>query len=389
MRWFFKKIRPLLGKSVPGLKFLARQFTQIFKENKIWVILFFSALILGLAFFSFWFFKISPKNLLEKVLVSVSFKGEKSDEIKPKPETSPYSEIYQRAIDGAAVDSEEKINPPLFAVMIENIFEARPLSGISKASLVYEAITEAGITRFLAIYTADNFVEEIGPVRSARLYYLDWAEEYGALYAHCGGSPEAIRAVSRYNVFDLDQFYNGQYFWRSKKRFAPHNLYTSTELLNKAFNYKGWEVKDFEGRIFKEESKIEERPVEEREIVINFSTPSYKVNWKYDLEKNDYLRYQAGEVQRDKDGSEVRAKNIIVQFVKMWVVDSVGRKRMETIGNGRAIVFRDGKSIEGKWVKIEKGSRTAFYDENGEEIKFNPGITWIEVVPIEKEVEFK
>jgi hypothetical protein len=194
--------------------------------------------------------------------------------------------------------------------------------------------------------------------------------------------------MPKYNIFNLDQFFNGQYFWRSSKRSAPHNLYTSTELLNKAVEDKEWETNNFEAWLFKEESKVEERPTDEKEITIDFSKPDYKVGWKYNSEKNDYLRYQAGQIQKDVDGSEVRAKNIVVQFVKMQVIDSVGRKKVETVGSGEARVFLDGKVIEGKWVKIEKGDRTKFYDENGEEIKFNPGVTWIEVVPIGTEVEF-
>jgi len=379
MKRFFRKIEFLFKK-------LRLFFTQIFGEKKVWVILFFTALTFGLVFFSFWFFKIQPKVLFEKVLTAVSFGGKKSE--PPKVEAPVQKEVYHRLLDGAVVDSREKVNPPLFAVMIENIIEARPLSGVSKANLVYEAISEAGITRLLAIYTADNSAEEIGPVRSTRPYYLDWAEEYGALYAHCGGSPEALRAMPEYDILNLDQFFNSQYFWRSSKRFAPHNLYTSTELLNKAVKNKEWETKNFEDWLFKEEPKIEERPVEEKQITIDFSKPNYKVGWKYNSEKNDYLRYQAGEVQKDADGSEVRAKNIVVQFVRMQIVDSVGRKKIETIGNGEAQVFLDGKDIEGRWVKIEKGDRTKFYDESGEEIKFNPGITWIEVVPIGTEVEF-
>jgi len=100
------------------------------------------------------------------------------------------------------------------------------------------------------------------------------------------------------------------------------------------------------------------------------------------------LRYQAGVIQQDRDGSGVKAKNIVVQFVKMAVVDSVGRKKVETIGSGEAIIFQDGIKIEGEWRKEKRGARTKFYDKNGQEIKFNPGVTWIEVVPIGTKIEF-
>jgi hypothetical protein len=342
--------------------------------NYLVVSLFFILLISLVILIYFWDFK------KEKLPTNQSITKQTGDII-----LQPEFQLY-RFIDGLPVKDAKEINPELFAVMIENMIEARPLAGLAKASLVYEAISEAGITRFLAIYPATVDVEKIGPVRSARLYYLDWAEEYGALYAHCGGSPEALRAISNYNIFNLDEFSNAKYFWRAKNRGAPHNLYTSTELLKKALEDKDWIVKpDFTPWQFKSE---EPKSGDVQQIKIDFSSPAYQVTWKYDQEKNDYLRWQAGEIQKDEDGTQIWAKNIVVQFVKMWVVDEVGRKKMETIGSGRALIFQDGKSIEGEWRKKEKGARTKFYDQNGNEIKFNPGVTWIEVVPIGTNVEF-
>jgi hypothetical protein len=240
----------------------------------------------------------------------------------------------------------------------------------------------------LAIYAADSDVSEIGPVRSARPYFLDWTEEFGALYAHSGGSPEALRLIPQYDILDLNEFAYGRFFWRSKSRYMPHNLYTSVELLNEAFAAKEGEVKNFTPWQFKDEANVDARPEEEKRAKIYFSTKTYEAGWQYDRETNDYLRYQAGVIQQDRDGFEVRAKNIVVQFVKMTVLDSVGRKDIETLGNGEAIVFQDGIRIDGTWRKETRSDRTKFYDTTGAEIKFNPGVTWVEVVPIGTEVEF-
>lgn len=294
---------------------------------------------------------------------------------------------FRRLLDGVAVDDETKINLPLFAVQIENMVDARPLSGVSGASLVYETLAEAGITRLLAIYTADNDVSEIGPVRSARPYFLDWAEEFGALYAHSGGSPEALRTVLQYDILDLNEFANGRFFWRSKSRYMPHNLYTSVELLNDAFTAKEGEVKNFTPWQFKDEIGFDARPTEEGRAKIYFSTKTYEVGWQYDRETNDYLRYQAGVIQQDRGGAEVRAKNIIVQFTGVIVLDDVGRKKIDTIGEGEAIIFQDGIRIDGTWQKEARGERTKFFDAASAEIKFNPGVTWVEVVPIGTEIE--
>lgn len=295
---------------------------------------------------------------------------------------------FRRLIDGVEVGEEIKINPPMLAVQIENMIDARPLSGVSRANLVYETLAEAGITRLLAIYTVDADVPEIGPVRSARPYFLDWVEEFGALYAHSGGSPEALRLISQYNFLDLNEFANGRFFWRSKTRYMPHNLYTSTKLLNEAFEAKDGEVKNFTSWQFKAEASEESRPEEEKRVKIYFSTKTYEAGWQYNRGSNDYLRYQAGVIQQDRDGSEVRAKNIAVQFSKMVVLDEVGRKDIETVGGGAAIIFQDGVRIDGSWEKSARGERTKFYDTTGAEIKFNPGVTWVEVVPIGTEVEF-
>lgn len=315
------------------------------------------------------------------------FSGDRTPQNNEQNE-EPEAVGLRRLIDGVAVGDETKINPPIFAVQIENMIDARPLSGISRASLVYETLAEAGITRLLAIFTADNDVSEIGPVRSARPYFLDWTEEFGALYAHSGGSPEALRLIPQYDIWDLNEFAYGRFFWRSKTRYMPHNLYTSVELLGEAFTAKEGEVKNFTPWQFKDEAIADARPSEEKRVKIYFSTRTYEAGWQYDRESNGYLRYQAGVIQQDRDGSEVWAKNIAVQFTKVVVLDGVGRKKIDTVGEGEAIVLEDGVRIDGTWRKETKGERTKFYDADGAEIKFNPGVTWVEVVPIGTEVEF-
>ncbi len=311
--------------------------------------------------------------------------NEKQAEIR---EQEPIFNFY-RLLDGVGVDTEEEVNPPIFAVQIENMVDARPLSGISRANIVYETLAEGGITRILALYSAAAEASEIGPVRSARPYFLDWAGEYGAVYAHSGGSPEALASISKYDILDLNEFSNGGYFWRSKTRYAPHNLYTSVDRLAKAFGDKSGEIKkDFDAWQFKAETELDGRPSDMRRVKIYFSTKTYEVGWQYDREANDYLRYQAGVIQQDRDGQEVKAKNIAVQFAKMTVIDAIGRERIDTVGDGEAIVFQDGIRVDGTWRKEEKGGRTKFYDSAGVEIKFNPGVSWVEVVPVVAEIEF-
>jgi len=124
---------------------------------------------------------------------------------------------YKRLIDGICVEYEKDVDPKLVAVMVENHVDARPQSGLSKARIVYEAPVEANYSRFMLIYPLGDDIDKIGPVRSARPYYLDWLAEYdNIMYMHVGGSPDALDIISERGLFDLNEFYRGWYYWRSK-----------------------------------------------------------------------------------------------------------------------------------------------------------------------------
>ncbi len=307
-------------------------------------------------------------------------------------EITPAKEIIRRKIDGAEVFSQAETNLYPVAIMIENSADAWPLSGLDKANLVIEAITEASIPRFVAIYANDKEIDKIGPVRSARPYYLDWIEPYQPLYMHVGGAPEALRKLKsgEYNLFNLDQFYQYQYYWRDNKwRVAPHNVYTSSELIKQALTDKNLtEPVDYQMWQYKEDLELEKRPEQVNDIIVSYTKDYYKVNWQYNREENNYIRYQAGDIMKMSDGEWIKAKNVIVQVNDMYVLDSVGRKKITTLGEGKARIFRDGETIEGKWVKDTKDALTKYFDNEGKEIEFNGGTTWIEVIPDEDYLKY-
>lgn len=303
------------------------------------------------------------------------------------PTTAPSEEVapltVRRPIDGVLVPNGTPPSFPL-AVIVENMIDARPTSGVARANLVWEAPTEAGITRFLAIYADGADVIAIGPVRSARPYYVDWAEEVHALFAHVGGSPEALALVAslehQEKLADLNQFWHGDLFWRANDRSAPHNVYTATSLLRAELaardpadlpSYGMWK--------YKEDEPFEARP-DTQEFSVAFSTPAYAVTWKYHRTTNEYVRWQLGAPYRDIDGAEVRAKNVIILITEMEVTDREGRRRIKTIGEGKARVFRDGRLVEGIWKRPRHDARTRFFDRDGNEIAMNAGTTWIEVI---------
>lgn len=303
-----------------------------------------------------------------------------------------HSKYAPRRLDGVMVE-KDKVNKFPFAIMIENVPEARPQKGLSKASVIYETFAEGGITRFMAVFSGEK-VEEIWPVRSARHYYLEWSSEYNALYVHCGGSPQAYEMISDFKIPVLNELsVDAKYFWRGPEG-MPHNLYTSSNLLEKAIADKNYEkrmVPKYESWKFKNEKKKEDRPNDEHYVRVGFAGP-YNPEFKYDRESNSYLRYTSGLEHQDRlTGKQLSAKNVVVQMVlpETYFGDDKGRIDISVTGEGKAYVFRDGEAIEGTWKKKERVARTKFFDKNNKEIQLNRGQTWVVVVPGERSVEYK
>ncbi len=293
----------------------------------------------------------------------------------------------ERAIDGVLIDSSNTDSYPKM-VTIENHSSARPQSGIDTANLVIEVPVEGGITRFLAVFVGDSDVTEIGPIRSARPYFLDWASEFDALYVHVGGSPDALSILkNRNDIYNLNQYFESKYFWRSSKRVRPHNVYSSSELLNIAIDKK--ELKDSE---FKKWRYKDDGPVNDVDLVdsisVNFSTYINNIEWIYSIDDNKYTRHQAGKIHKAINGNNIESKNIIIQKTSITSIDKEDRKDVQTIGGGDAIIFLDGDVIFGRWEKLSMDDRTMFYNNNGEDVLFNRGITWIEVVDKNTDVIF-
>ncbi len=295
----------------------------------------------------------------------------------------------RRVIDGVAVPEDAPDVARYFAATIDNLSVARPQAGLTKAALVYEAPVEGGITRFLAVFPDDVKADRIGPVRSARPYFLDWASEFDAVYAHVGGSPEALEKIAAYDMLDLNEFSAGKYFWRDENRDAPHNAYTSTVRLVEADQkrFSDRPAPQVAGWRFKDDAPAAERP-ENASLSITYGDPKADVVWTYDPATDDYGRAQGGRQQKDEDGTAVRAKNIVVQYMKVSVIDDVGRRRISTVGNGDALIAIDGLAVHGTWHKDDRTSRTRYYDASGNQIRFNAGATWIEVVPEDAKVDF-
>lgn len=303
-------------------------------------------------------------------------------------------------LDGVEVTQKEydevmKYLP--MAVMVENLWTVRPVSGLSRADLVFEALAEGGITRYMAVFHHHD-VEEIMPVRSARSYYMDWLKPIDASYMHIGGAvssdprASALPRIASEGIKSYMNVYGS--WWRRNDRAAPHNAFTSTGRMKDAQNKLGWATEPtIQMWNYKDELEEDQRPEAEVRISLNWYTwgeNRYSVDWVYDPVGNRYF-YEVGGVRQTDPatGDDVTTKNIIIQLTPMSQAnDGSGRVVYNTIGEGRALVFRDGQVIEGTWKKPNLETRTRFYDENNEEVGLNRGRTWVQVAPDNSEVVY-
>src|SRR3989339_478772 len=299
------------------------------------------------------------------------------------------SDQLRSVVDGRSlVDREEE---RLFTVVLDNIAEARPAASIATATLVWEAPVEGGITRLLALFRDDADLRRIGPVRSVRPYFVDWTEEYGAVLTHVGGSPQALSRLHSSDLFELDEMRQGGYFWRDRSRGAPHNVYTSSDLLHEALVDYG----ELEGSIdldidrpFKISDPTTADFGDVKEIEVGFGSPDFDVTWVFDVDAGTYLRHQGAGKFLDESQTLVAADNVIVQITDISVIDSIGRRSIRTSGIGSALLFQDGRVKEVHWSKVEN-DRTRFLDiETSDELPLNVGTTWIEVVGETKAVSY-
>jgi len=329
------------------------------------------------------------------------------DPTQPKTEECP---LNGRKHTKKAQEFWEKRRP--LAVMVENHTEARPQSGLTSADVVYEAVAEGGITRFMALFYCNLSDVQVGPVRSARTYYLDWLAEYDALYAHVGGAntpgpADALSQIIRYEVKDLNQFSIGfPVFWRDYQRLGhpvatEHTMYSTTQKLWEVGAKRGWVATDSAGIRwdkkfipwkFKEDPSVSSGQV--NKITVNFweSQSSYTVEWNYDPTSNTYKR-KNGEDHIDLNNKQqLAAKNIVVQFERESNANDgyPGNVHLlyTTTGSGKALIFQDGNVWEGKWIKTSRTARSKYVDNKGQEIEFNRGQIWIQTVPEGSKVSY-
>lgn len=274
--------------------------------------------------------------------------------------------------------SKEVAKRPVTGIMIENSPDARPQSGLQDAGIVFEAVAEGGITRFLALYQEAR-PTIVGPVRSVRPYYADWAAGFDASFAHVGGSADGIARIGANGLVDLDQFRNGGSYWRATDRYAPHNVYTNFERLDALNKQLGKNNSKFTPYERKKDKPVV--PPTATTLNFDFSAPLFAVQWKYDQPSNNYLRFLAGAPHVDRESKkQLTSKNVVL--INMPTTYSGQYAVMPSVGSGSAVVFRDGTAITGTWSKSAAKEQLQLKDASGKTIALNKGNTWFEIVPV-------
>ncbi len=340
---------------------------KITKKQIIIICIIVALLIAGLVYY-FIFYK---KDQSSNTTVTITKKEE-----PPKPPTSP--------LTGRVVESETIAKRPVTAIMIENSPDARPQSGLKQADTVVEAVAEGGVTRFMAAYL-ESTPDYIGPIRSARPYYVDYALAFDASYAHVGGSPEALSDIKTLGVKDLDQFFNPDAYFRINSRYAPHNMYsdfTKLDALNQSKGYTSSKFTPFERKI-----DVAQTPTA-NSVSFSLSGATYNPTFTYDAATNSYIRSQAGNTHNDfKSGEPINPKVVVALVLDK---SSDGYNTIyQTSGSGTAYIFQDGIVSQGSWNKPDRKSSVTLTDKNGLPMKLNAGQTWITLIGSPSDIDYQ
>ncbi len=374
----------------------------------------------SLAIFSFLGGKTSSSNNVD-VSGDLSQVRSKIGEGLPKTEECPLNGALFSKPERAVWEKRRPI-----AVVIENSVDARPQSGISKADVVYEAVAEGGITRFLAIFYCGAAAGDVkvAPVRSARVYFIDLAAAYGKnpIFMHVGGANDfagtgdtikEARALELLQTLgwrvpqgnDFDTTYDSGYpvFWRNYDRLdhpvaTEHTMMASLDQAYLQAEKRGFAAKDKNGVSwdinFKPwrfaDGKSQSQSVKEISFDFWSNKPEYSVTWKYNPANNEYLRFNGGVEHKDHENNEqIKAKNVAIIFTQEKTsVDRNKHNLYTTIGKGNALIFQNGEAIEATWEKESRESMIIFRDKKGKEISFVRGPIWVEILAIGNKVNY-
>lgn len=303
----------------------------------------------------------------------------------PLPTPTPLSGVS--VLTGLPIDPLLAHRTPV-AVMIDDARAARPQSGFNGASVVFQSPADGYETRYLMIF-GEGDSRQVGPVRSARFFLVQWSIETASIIGHYGGDRKSRRFIHYESelLTDVDALGKGaRAFHRIPSRRPPHNGYTSTKALRK----RGLQLGSAElmaaairGRVFTDPSPTEARAAEQT-IRVPYNTNV--ITWTYDRASNLYRRSVDGRAQIDPaDGKRVTATNVVVLYQKFRIDTHIepghARPVLKTTGKGVAWIYREGRVTKAFWTKARDVAPTLLVDKDGNEIPLIRGRTFFQVVP--------
>lgn len=328
----------------------------------------------------------------EPVYDDTSYTEEQTVEQRETPDANNQVHSY---LTGKLTNADVAFKRPM-AVMINNIINAIPQCGLSRAAVIYEAPVEGEITRLMAIFEDYSGLDKIGPIRSCRDYYIDFALEFNALYTHFG---QAVYAFDLLNSDLVDNISGLQYqeaagelngycgediFYRTDDRPAPHNAYTSAAGLDTAIARKEYSLElddDYMGHF---KFAADGETVSYTDGTATYIQPSLysnKPHFEYDAATGLYKRFQYDGTQIDEmTGEQLGFNNVIIQYCPIVPYDDNGYLNIDTNAGGEAILFTNGTYQRATWVKDSEWGPARYYDANGNEIRINQGTTWVCIV---------
>ena len=311
-------------------------------------------------------------------------------ETETKEDTSlPEGQMYSY-LTGEVVDEEIGLQRP-FAIMINNIDEAMPQSGVSQAEILYECLVESDITRLMGVFQDIEDLNKVGSIRSARHYYIDFAKDQEAIFTHYGQSVFAENIINAgYQTISGLSGYGEIVFYRGTERPAPHNVFTSKDGLLAGLEYTGLTreySKNYENRLkfnVKEDINLENGSNAE---VVTMPFPFNNPWFEYDTETGLYNRFQYGTKHIDaENGEQLTFKNLIIQYASYDLISDEGHKDFDLIGSGNGLYITNGKVIEIVWNRATENDKTTYSYADGTPVYLNCGQSYIAIVPTDTPV---
>lgn len=310
---------------------------------------------------------------------------------------------------------DENSNQRPVAIMIDNNIGNNYHSGLQDSYLNYEIIVEGGLTRIMAIYK-DKDIEQIGPIRSARHYFIDYAQESDSIYIHFGWSPYAEVDIKNLNINNINGLYDEYPFWRASNLYAPHNVFTSLPKIYEYATRKSYKTTSENWKLMKysteeinlndpveykqienpKTGKKEKIPITNKDLItansVEMSYSDYQIrSYEYDSKNKYYLRYMNNEAHIDYDTkTQLHYKNILIIYVENKQIDIEGRQDLNTVGTGTGYYLTNGYALPINWSKASRTAKTKYtYAKDNKEIILNDGNTFIQIIPANKEIIIK